>query len=96
MKITEYKNKLMNKYNGIDKKEYDNLSYGDHFKYAKTTFTKGNLVATMYVPHQKPESTFEESAFDSYIPKANLNTREVMQFDPSNSFQIGDNLKGGI
>ena len=92
----KYTDKIINKYNAITKEEYNKLSYGKHFGYAKTTFTKGSDSCTVYVPHQKPEITFEEEAFDSYIPQADLNSREVMQFDPSNSFQIGENLKGGI
>ena len=96
MNNIEYTNFIANKYNAITEKEYNKLPYGVHFGYAKTIFTKGGVSCSLYVPHQKPENTYDESAFESHTPQANLNTREVMQFDPSNSFQIGDNLKGGI
>ena len=94
MNNIEYTNKMINKYNGITKKEYDKLSYGQHFQYAKTTFTKKGVSCTIYVPHQN-RNDFDDSAFDSTIYVANMN-KHALQFDPDNTFRIGDNIQGGI
>ena len=93
MKITEYKNKMINKFNAITVDEFKSLPYGKHFGYARTTFKKGLNSVTLYVPHQKPEDTFEEDAFNSYTPEADLS--KLAFGDSMSGFKIGNNLPGG-
>ena len=93
MNIKEYKNKMINKFNAITVEEYKDIPYGKHFGYARTTFKKGLNSVTLYVPHQKPEDTFEEDAFNSYIPEADLSA--LASGDSMDGFRIGNNLPGG-
>ena len=94
MNNIDFKNKMINKYNAITENEYKAVSYGEHFKYAKTTFSKSGVSCVLYVPHQKPEDTFEEEAFESFIPKATVPSHELNR-GKTDAFRIGNNMPGG-
>ena len=70
--------------------------YGKHFGFAKTSFLKDGVSCTVYVPHQREEQFEEEVDYSQFNAKATLNTRELFQFDPDNTFKIGENIQGGI